>query len=93
MLIRVVTSLKEFGDLSDQWNKLLAETPSNNIFLTWEWLYTWARHYLGENRLHILLACEDDQIVGIAPLYIKTIESDRLLRLQQIEFLWKGEAC
>ncbi len=91
--IRVVSTLEEFGNLADQWNSLLAQTSSNHIFLTWEWLYTWARNYLGKDRLFILLAYEGDQIVGIAPLYIRKTRYYRVLNLRQIGFLGTGEVC
>lgn len=57
--------------LREQWNSLLKETTSDNIFLTWEWLYTWSKHYLGPHKLWVILVYkENNQLVGIAPLYI-----------------------
>jgi len=91
--IRVVTHLEEFARLAERWNRLLAESPSNTVFLTWEWLYTWANHYLGNSTLFILLACEDDHIIGIAPFYIRRTSTYHLLHLRQVEFLGTGEAC
>lgn len=91
--IRVVSTLEEFGRLAAQWDRLLEETSSNNIFLTWEWLYTWAKHYMGENKLFILLASEGDRIVGIAPLYIRKVVPYQIFNLRQLEFLGTGEAC
>jgi len=91
--IRVVSKLEEFSGLADQWNALLAQSSSNNLFLTWEWLYTWAKNYLGEDQLFILLISEEGQPVGIAPFYIRKVRYYRFLNLRQIEFLGSGEVC
>ncbi len=53
--MRVTTTLEELRTLSEQWNALLKETASDNIFLTWEWLYTWAMFYLREGQLWVIL--------------------------------------
>lgn len=52
------------------WNDLLAESPSNTVFLTWEWLTAWWKAYGGSRRL-LILTCIDrtGAMVGIAPLY------------------------
>ena len=91
--IRVEDTLEGFKNLSERWNSLLVQTSSNNIFLTWEWLYTWTRHYLGNERLFILIACEGNNIVGIAPLYIRKTNYYGVLKIKQIEFLGTGEVC
>ena len=44
--IRVVRNFEEFLAIADRWHALLKETASYSVFLTWEWLYTWSRHYL-----------------------------------------------
>jgi CelD/BcsL family acetyltransferase involved in cellulose biosynthesis len=92
LTIKIVTSLEEFSRLADEWRTLLSGTSSDHIFLTWEWLYTWARHYLREERLLILLAVEDGQTVGIAPLYIRKT-GEGAMSLKRVEFLGSGEAC
>jgi len=91
--LRVVSTLEEFGGLSSQWNSLLTKTSANNIFLTWEWVYTWARHYLQRDTLFILLAYQGNEIVGIAPLCIKKANYYGLLGIRQMEFLGTKEVC
>ncbi len=86
--IRVVTTLEEFKTLAERWNSLLRQTASDNVFLTWEWLYTWAKHYLGEHHLWILLVYkENSELVGIAPLYIARIKMYGGLNLRDMRFL------
>jgi CelD/BcsL family acetyltransferase involved in cellulose biosynthesis len=73
-------------DLRETWNKLLEKSSDNNVFLTWEWLSTWWRHYGQERQLVILLAEEHDRIIAIAPLMYSVY---RLFgpKLRKIEFI------
>jgi len=89
---RVVTTLEEFQTLSTSWNDLLRETASDNIFLTWEWLYTWSKHYLATHRLWIILVFKDrDCLVGIAPFYIRTRHAYGGVVLREMRFLGTEE--
>jgi CelD/BcsL family acetyltransferase involved in cellulose biosynthesis len=86
--VRIVTTLAEFEALAQPWNALLEQARSDNIFLTWEWLYTWTKHYLGERSLRIILVYDArDRLVGIAPFYIRQTSSYGLLRLREMRFL------
>jgi CelD/BcsL family acetyltransferase involved in cellulose biosynthesis len=38
------------------------------VFLTWEWVHTWWRHFRGRDRLHVVVVREGSNIVAIAPL-------------------------
>lgn len=89
--IRVVATLNEFEALSGRWNAFLKETASNRIFQTWEWQYTWAKHYLGSSRLMILLVYEENHLVGIAPLYLRSGRGFGRLRPRRLAFLGGGE--
>lgn len=91
--IQVVSTLEEFKTLSEKWNALLKETASNRIFQTWEWQYIWAKHYLGSNRLLILLVYEENHLIGIAPLYIGLERGLPLLKPRRLAFLGGGEVC
>lgn len=79
MDIRIYTDEQGFDDLKADWNTLLARSGSDTLFLTWEWQTTWWR-CLGEGDLWLLAWYDQDQIVGIAPLYL-IVEQDGLRRL------------
>ena len=79
MDIRIFTDERGFDDLKADWNTLLARSRSDTLFLTWEWQTTWWR-CLGEGDLWLLAWYDQDQIVGIAPLYL-IVEQDGLRRL------------
>ena len=66
-----------FEALEAEWNQLLAKSRFNSIFLTYEWQTTWWEQ-LGEGELWIVAfrSPEDDQLVGIVPLYLIPDTSD-----------------
>jgi CelD/BcsL family acetyltransferase involved in cellulose biosynthesis len=86
--IRAVTTLEEFETLANPWDALLQQAASSSIFLTWEWLYTWAKHYLRDHQLHILLVYKGGhELIGIAPFYVRRMTPYGLFPLREIRFL------
>src|SRR5437867_4306723 len=78
---------REFADLRDEWNELLAASPANCLFLTWEWLYTWWKHLSGRRRLHLLVMRDGRELTAIAPLAQRPPVLRRLLLFPALEFL------
>ena len=70
LTVREVTTKEEFYLLRSEWNDLLSRSESNNIFLTWEWIYNWWNIFGRNMQLKILLVKDSSRIVGIAPLYV-----------------------
>jgi peptidoglycan/xylan/chitin deacetylase (PgdA/CDA1 family)/CelD/BcsL family acetyltransferase involved in cellulose biosynthesis len=56
--------------LAADWDRLLAESSSDTIFLTWEWCEAWWKAYGNERSLFVLTAWEGSDLVGIAPFYV-----------------------
>jgi CelD/BcsL family acetyltransferase involved in cellulose biosynthesis len=86
MIVQRISSSEELAQLADQWNCIAHSVP----FRSWEWLYSWWRHY-GDGRELSLLTVRDagGQLVGSAPLYLdQSIARGRVLR-----FLGSGEVC
>jgi CelD/BcsL family acetyltransferase involved in cellulose biosynthesis len=92
MLLRIIKTFEEFEKLAASWNGLLAESSADQIFQRWEWQYTWAKHYLGQDQLRIILAFEEGRLVGIAPFY-NQFKHTAILRWRQLGFLGDGEVC
>jgi len=68
-VIRIISDLKQFESLSATWNSLLSKCQDDNsIFLTYEWLWTWWKHFGEGKKLNILVIEKGDQIIGIVPL-------------------------
>lgn len=55
--------------LQEEWNRLLAGSPSDTIFLTWEWQSLWWECFGRGHQLLLLTARREDELVGIAPLF------------------------
>lgn len=85
--VKCVQTEVELFALEEPWTALLAEVPGVSIFLTWEWVSTWWRHYGHDKSLWVLTAWDNaGHLVGIAPW---TLTHRRLgsLRLRRIAFI------
>jgi CelD/BcsL family acetyltransferase involved in cellulose biosynthesis len=85
--VTVVDSLARWAELEKDWNDLLIQSRANVVFLTWEWLYTWAECFWRSDReLFILAVSRGSELVGVAPWCIER-RSLGLVAVRQIEFL------
>jgi CelD/BcsL family acetyltransferase involved in cellulose biosynthesis len=66
--VKELNDYAQFSGLQTQWNEVLSKSNSNNVFLTWEWLSTWWKHFGKDRELAILLAMDNGEIVAAAPL-------------------------
>jgi CelD/BcsL family acetyltransferase involved in cellulose biosynthesis len=80
-----INDFSGFLDLKEEWNDVLSRCD-HSIFSTWEWLTCWWKHYGTGRKLLLLLAEEDNQIFGIAPL-MYAVHKMLGLRMEKIEFL------
>jgi CelD/BcsL family acetyltransferase involved in cellulose biosynthesis len=64
-------SEKEFLNFKKEWNELLSKSRYLNIFLTWEWIVSWWETFNKGKKLKILLGYDNDELIGIAPLYLE----------------------
>lgn len=60
-----------FESLEWIWNDLLQKNEVNEVFLTYEWLYTWWKVYGNGKELLLLKVTDNDEIIGIAALMIE----------------------
>ena len=91
--VKIIETMEEWAEMSESWNDLLMQSKSNTIFLTWEWLYTWAEYYLEKNRkLFIIAIYERSALIGIAPFYINPVCFGPF-HIRQIEFLGSPETA
>ncbi|MBD3384813.1 GNAT family N-acetyltransferase [candidate division KSB1 bacterium] len=61
---------QHFMSLKKEWTTLLETSEINDIFLTWEWLYSWWTVRASNSTLHIIVIREENRLVGIAPLML-----------------------
>jgi CelD/BcsL family acetyltransferase involved in cellulose biosynthesis len=88
--LATISTEEEWDALTEQWNPLVERSASSTIFLTWEWLRPWWRHYsslMAPRALHVLVAREGSRIIGIAPLYRTRVSARGLGSLERIGFI------
>lgn len=90
MRIIAVDNFNDFLALEEKWKKVLQQS-NHTIFQTWEWLSTWWRYFGKGKRLLVLLAEDDGEIRGIAPL-MYSVESKFGVRQGIIEFIGTGHS-
>jgi CelD/BcsL family acetyltransferase involved in cellulose biosynthesis len=83
-----VREVNSFEEMKDVWEILLKKSRVNsNIFLTWEWLSIWWKHF-GKGKKPLILLVEDDQkILAIAPLMLSEYKVPFLRKIKKIEFI------
>ncbi len=87
--IEIVQSEQGFLALEPEWNPLLDASGLGNIFLTWEWISTWWRHFgRGRFKPWVIAARDgiDGRLVGLLPLALHTVKFGGL-RLRQLSFM------
>lgn len=94
MIVKCLQTDKEFRALGVEWNGLLHNSEINTVFLTWEWLFTWWKHFGDGKKLFILIVRDKvGELLGIAPLCIKKVEVYYLMSLNTLTFLGDEEIC
>jgi len=79
MKTHLYTDPQGFDVLAGEWNALLHRSPSDTIFLTWEWQKTWWT-WLGKGELRLITVRDEaDRLVGIAPLCLEVVERRKTL--------------
>ncbi|SPP99508.1 putative Protein involved in cellulose biosynthesis (CelD)-like protein [Candidatus Sulfobium mesophilum] len=91
LTIEEITKLEDFMKLAPEWNLLLKESDSDNIFLTWEWVSNWWNVY-GEGKKLRVMAVRDDTkgLVAIAPLYGTERRVMKGVAVREIRFIGTG---
>jgi hypothetical protein len=62
----------QFGNMREEWNSLLGKSATNEIFLLWEWMYSWWDVFKNGNGELYLLRGKNPlgETIGIAPFYL-----------------------
>jgi CelD/BcsL family acetyltransferase involved in cellulose biosynthesis len=84
LLVEEINDVEKFRSLREIWNTLLQKSSDNNIFLTWEWLFTWWQHHSVGKKLRILLIKDMNRIIAIVPL-MQSKERKGIFQLDFIE--------
>jgi len=87
---RVISTTEDFFSLKTKWNELTKICKVGTPFLTWEWMYTWWQIYNEiDTELSILVYESADNLVGVAPFYIRSKKA--YFSHRTVHFLGTGE--
>lgn len=86
----IVDTIDEFRSLKKEWTELLTDSPSNVLFLSWEWMYTWWTYLAEDRRLYIVTIRSEGTLIGIAPLALCSPNYRRLMPFAYLEFIASG---
>jgi CelD/BcsL family acetyltransferase involved in cellulose biosynthesis len=79
--------------LQEPWTALLAEAGQTPVFLTWEWISTWWRHYGHEDGLWLLAATDPaGRLIALAP-WMRVRQHLGALGPRAIRFIGSGLVC
>lgn len=70
---RIVDDDAGFAALRPRWDALVSRAAEANTFLTFEWLHSWWVSYKPEADLRLVLAEDGDDLIGIAPMMVRTV--------------------
>ena len=77
---QIIQTHQEFRDLNVEWNRLLSQSRSNTVFLTWEWQFTWWESF--GHDLYIVLIFQSRCLIAILP-FVKT----RTMFIDSLKFI------
>jgi CelD/BcsL family acetyltransferase involved in cellulose biosynthesis len=81
--VDVVDDERAFATLRSPWRAVFECSKDRNAFLTWEWAFTWWRHFGGHDHLHVVVVRDGSDIVAVAPL----LEASAGLRGSRVRML------
>lgn len=89
--IKIINNIEDFSGLRDSWNDLLVRSSADNIFLTWEFCFTWWKAFNEKKDLMIIVLYDGSTLVGIAPLYCIRSRQFGVFSRRQLEFIGSRE--
>ena len=70
--VEVRDSFAGLDHLRDAWDRL-AQSNGSPVYMTYDWVRVWWKHYQGKRALRLFLFRAEDELVGAVPLYIDEI--------------------
>ena len=78
--VEFISDPRRLEQLEPDWHALWSAIPGATPFQSPDWILQWWRHY-GEGRLFSFALWSNDQLAGLAPLYIYEKETDPARRI------------
>jgi CelD/BcsL family acetyltransferase involved in cellulose biosynthesis len=78
--LKVIDNITDFEQLIPAWDQLYNALPLQSPFSASDWNLTWWKYYGKDNSLCILTIYQDDNLCGIAPLYIQQKNGIKIIK-------------
>ena len=93
-MISVIECTEKFECLKSEWTKLLLKSNANDLFMSWEWLFSWWQVWGNQERdsLFIIVITRKKSIIGIVPLMLSNSLSIPYFGGKRLQFIgshWK----
>ncbi|MFX0200262.1 MAG: GNAT family N-acetyltransferase [Candidatus Hodarchaeota archaeon] len=85
--IHVIEDLNQFSKLKEVWNTLVREQKYHIPFLCHEWFSLWLKHFLGHNKLLMLLVSDGIRPLAIVPFVIKAEKFKGLFPCSKLDLI------
>lgn len=82
MSVSWITTYAEMSSFVPEWRELHERAGRHNPFASPDWLIPWARNFVPERDLALLVVRRNGELIGLAPWYLKRV--GRLLRCFQL---------
>lgn len=69
--VEEIRTFEGFLGLKPAWDKLLAESDNDVVFMTFEWFRFWWQAFGKDSEMRVLLVKDAEEIIAIVPLMIK----------------------
>lgn len=81
---------KKFESSREEWTNLLEKSCSDQLFMSWEWQFTWWKTFALADQMQLRLYAavdENNTLVGIAPLYLSTAHTKNIIKTRRLQFI------
>lgn len=91
MKIELIDSEAAFFALKPDWDRIVEAARPQHVCLTFDWFWSWWAAFSEGRSLHILVAYEHDELIGIAPL-VSVTGRVAGLPARKIQFMYNENA-
>ncbi len=94
LLVELITDEAGFEALEPEWLELEQAGAIRNVFLTWEWMSSWWKHFGRDYALRVMAARERERgvLIGLAPLVARRRRLGPL-SYRELAFIGSGRAA
>jgi CelD/BcsL family acetyltransferase involved in cellulose biosynthesis len=89
--LHVVADEPALAELREEWAALLEASGTSTPFLSWEWLYTWWRHFGGGGQPHVVAVRAGGALVALAPWFVEPQALAALRLMPTLRWLGAGD--